>query len=128
MQGPSADELLAHAGFVRRIAESMLRDGNDVEDVVQETYLAALKAPPRRGLRAWLGVVARNAARMRQRGERRRVAHCGTVKTDDDGYAQLRNVTAGRRYRSWGSAAPGVTFMADTFVAEDGAVVTLRRN
>jgi len=75
MRNPSVDELLSHSGFVRRIAAGLLRDANDVDDVVQETYVAALKAPPPAGLRAWLAAVARNAARMRLRGARRRVAH-----------------------------------------------------
>lgn len=74
MQTPSAEELLAHAAFVRRIAAGLLRDPHDVDDAVQDTYLAALKTPPARGLRAWLAVVARNTALMRLRGERRRLA------------------------------------------------------
>lgn len=75
MQTPSAEELLAHAAFVRRIAVGLLRDPHDVDDAVQDTYLAALRTPPARGLRAWLAVVVRNTARMRLRGERRRLAH-----------------------------------------------------
>lgn len=75
MESPSAEELLAHAAFVRRVAEGLLRDPHDVDDVVQDAYVAALRAPPAHGLRSWLATVARNAARMRLRARRRRVAH-----------------------------------------------------
>ena len=77
---PDLETLLSHAEFVRRIARSLVRE-DQVDDVVQETWSAALRSPPgpKRRLRPWLGRVARNAARMLLRGEsrRRRYEHAG---------------------------------------------------
>src|SRR5262245_29797568 len=68
-----ADELERHARWIRRLAGALLRDEGAAEDLVQEAWLAALTRPPAEGrLRPWLREVARNFARMRQRGEARR--------------------------------------------------------
>jgi RNA polymerase sigma-70 factor (ECF subfamily) len=67
--------LLAHAGFVRSVARSLLADENAVDDVVQQTWLAALQRPPREAgaLRRWLGRVARSVARESRRADERRL-------------------------------------------------------
>jgi RNA polymerase sigma-70 factor (ECF subfamily) len=72
MRDPEA--LLEHAGWLRALARSLVADAHRAEDVVQETFAAALEHPPRdRGrLRAWLGTVARNAARSTHRSDVRR--------------------------------------------------------
>ena len=77
---PEITELLEHAGWVRRLALQLVSDAARADDVVQETWLRALEAPPAHGgnLRAWLGRVvtniaaghARSAARRRTREER----------------------------------------------------------
>ena len=72
MPAPDVDLLLAHEGFLRGIARGLVADESLADDVVQETYLAALRDAPRRDLRAWLGGVARNLALMARRGEGRR--------------------------------------------------------
>jgi RNA polymerase sigma-70 factor (ECF subfamily) len=61
----SLDELLEHAGWTRALAVRLLGDADDADDVVQETWLSALRArPPRQhGLRPWLATVVRNLAR-----------------------------------------------------------------
>ena len=66
--------LLSHAPSLRALARRLVREAA-AEDVVQETWLAALERPPRRveGLGAWLRSVLRNRARMRARGEVRRL-------------------------------------------------------
>ena len=76
MMGLSADELLEHREFVRALARRLVFDEDQAEDVVQETWLAALRSPPRdhSGLRAWLATVARNVARRLARSKRRREA------------------------------------------------------
>lgn len=70
---PSAEELLAHADWLRRLARALVGDAA-ADDVVQETYEVALTSPPKRegALRPWLGGVARNLARMRRRSGQRR--------------------------------------------------------
>ena len=70
---PSAEELLAHADWLRRLARALVGDVA-ADDVVQETYEVALASPPKKdgALRPWLGGVARNLARMRLRSGHRR--------------------------------------------------------
>lgn len=69
----SADLLLAHSAFLMALARSLVLDEQRAEDVVQQTYLAALRKPPPRHvrLRAWLGAVARNLALRSRRTEGR---------------------------------------------------------
>ncbi|MHC4955821.1 MAG: RNA polymerase sigma factor [Planctomycetota bacterium] len=71
-----AATLLEHREFVLRVARALLRDEADVEDAVQDTYVAALQsAPPRTGrVRPWLGGIVRNMAKNRMRREGRRRA------------------------------------------------------
>ena len=44
----SPDELLEHVTFVRALARSLLRDESDADDAAQDTYLAAVRSPPRK--------------------------------------------------------------------------------
>src|SRR6185503_6964604 len=66
--------LLAHREWVRTVARAVVRDPNAADDVEQETWLAALRSPPRHGgaLRGWLGAVVRSRARREGRSESRR--------------------------------------------------------
>lgn len=70
----SAEELLRHAGLVRSLAIALLGAGPEADEVVQETWLAALSArgPRPRRPRAWLAGVVRHLAFRRIRGESRR--------------------------------------------------------
>jgi len=75
MPGPvDIEALLRHREFVRRLARRLVRDDARAEDVVQETYVAALRNPPRHAgaLRAWLATVVRKLAWTQNRSERRR--------------------------------------------------------
>ncbi len=40
------DDLLAHADFLRGLVRGLLRDEHAREDVLQETWVAALERPP----------------------------------------------------------------------------------
>ncbi len=68
------EELLRHRDFVRRLARRLVRDEARADDVVQDTYVAALRNPPRHAgaLRAWLASVVRKIAFTQRRAERRR--------------------------------------------------------
>src|SRR5262245_27591152 len=68
------EALLSHDDFVRAVARRLLADEHRVDDVVQQTWLAAwMRAPGEpRSLRAWLATVARNFARDARRGDARR--------------------------------------------------------
>ena len=70
-----AAEFLRHADFVRRLARRLAADEAAAEDLVQDTWLAALEHPPTqaRGVRAWLARVLRNQAALRRRTGARRV-------------------------------------------------------
>jgi RNA polymerase sigma factor (sigma-70 family) len=65
------EDLLAHAEWLARLVRGLVADPQGADDIVQETWLAALRRPPRRmaSVRAWLATVARNAIRARGRSE-----------------------------------------------------------
>ena len=69
--------LLEHAQGLRAVARALLLDDDQVDDVLQETWLAALRARPGtdRPLGGWLAKVARNFALMRLRAAKRRRGH-----------------------------------------------------
>ena len=66
-------DLLVHADWVRAVARRLVAEASAADDVVQDTWVAALERPPRRGgnLRAWLAQVVRNQARGRGRAAAR---------------------------------------------------------
>jgi RNA polymerase sigma-70 factor (ECF subfamily) len=70
----SLEELLAHAGWVRRLAGALVGDPSAADDLVQDTWHAALRRPPPADIptRPWLARIVRNLARNRWRGEERR--------------------------------------------------------
>jgi len=72
----TASALLAQRGWVRALARTLVRDRDDADDVEQETWLVALRRPPRASgsLRAWFASVVRSRARDRVRMESRRAA------------------------------------------------------
>lgn len=72
----SPEELLAQASWLRRLAQSLVAGEDAAEDLVQETWLAALRRPPRAGpARPWLARVARRLASNLRRAEGRRREH-----------------------------------------------------
>ncbi len=70
------EDLLAHAGWLRQLALGLVRGSADPEDLVQATYLAALRSPPEADLpiRRWLAQVLRNVWKMRVRSTTRRAS------------------------------------------------------
>jgi RNA polymerase sigma-70 factor (ECF subfamily) len=71
--------LLRQTGWLRRLALELLGDPQRAEDVLQDTWLAALRRPPEVGgderrLRAWLARVVRNLSLHTKRGEAHRSA------------------------------------------------------
>lgn len=71
---PTLETLLSHREFVRGAARAVLGGDDQIEDVVQETWIRALRQGPREAgaLRTWLGRVARNLAIDVRRGAARR--------------------------------------------------------
>lgn len=76
LQTSSPEALLEHAGWMRRLARTLVAEPGAAEDLVQETWLAALRRPPKdqTALRPWLTRTLRNAARMGYRGNAARKA------------------------------------------------------
>src|SRR5215510_13078122 len=66
-----------HSEFVHRLARRLVLDPHVASDVVQETWLAFLRAPPdpRRPLEGWFQRVVRNKLLERRRAEGRRQQH-----------------------------------------------------
>jgi RNA polymerase sigma-70 factor (ECF subfamily) len=71
----SLDELLAHAGWLRALAAALIADPTEADDLVQDTWLAAARHPPRsdRAARPWLTRVITNLAHNRRREAARRM-------------------------------------------------------
>lgn len=70
-----ATSLVDHAGFLRAIARRLVADAATADDLVQETFVHALRRPPEgvASLRAWLATVIRNVFRDRRLSERARL-------------------------------------------------------
>ena len=66
--------LSEHDGWLRALARAVAPDAADADDLVQETYLAALRSarPAPAKQRGWLASILRNAARQKLRADRRR--------------------------------------------------------
>ena len=79
------EELLAHADWVRGLARRLVADAGVADDLVQETWLEALRRPPgdRRNLRGWLARVVRRRARQRARSEGRRARREGAAEAGE---------------------------------------------
>jgi RNA polymerase sigma-70 factor (ECF subfamily) len=71
---PPFERLLEHAAWLRSLARHLVDDAAAAEDLVQETWLAAIRRPPvaTRPLQPWLAGVARKLAAFARRGEGRR--------------------------------------------------------
>lgn len=80
----SPETLLEHATWLRALAAGLVRDAAAADDLVQDTWVAALRRPPStdRPVRPWLARVIRNAARFRWRSERHRAAREDGVAAD----------------------------------------------
>jgi len=71
------DIFARHAAFLRRLARSLTATDADAEDLVQDTWVAAIERPPRQWIapRAWLATAAARLSFKRGRAARRRAAH-----------------------------------------------------
>ncbi|MHC4838738.1 MAG: sigma-70 family RNA polymerase sigma factor, partial [Planctomycetota bacterium] len=97
---PDLDALLAHHGWVRALARSLVADPVAAEDVAQEAWQVALERPPQHAgnLRAWWASVVRSSAGKGWREQKRRRAleegieareAAKTVPTPDDLAARM---------------------------------------
>jgi RNA polymerase sigma factor (sigma-70 family) len=75
MHGATPHDLITtHGAFLRVLARSLVRDTQRAEDLVQDTFAAALTRPPARSgdLRGWLATAMQRRASNLRRGEARR--------------------------------------------------------
>ncbi len=68
-QALNFDELLAHAGWIQSLARSLVRDPATADDLVQDTWVAAMRGQRRGPVRPWLATILRNLWRERDRSE-----------------------------------------------------------
>jgi DNA-directed RNA polymerase specialized sigma24 family protein len=70
---PTIEHMLEHVEWVRRFARQLVGDRAEAEEVVQDTWLAALRKSPESGpsMRGWFRKVVANFARQRRRSEGR---------------------------------------------------------
>jgi RNA polymerase sigma-70 factor (ECF subfamily) len=100
----NTEDLLLHAGWLRRFAVALVKDQDAAEDIVQETLVMAWQRQAENTGRAWLARVARNLAidrwRSSDRRERRELAAAatdiGTVASPEElvGDAQIHRAVA----------------------------------
>lgn len=78
---PDVAGLLGEAEWLTRLARSLTGSAADADDVVQDTFAAALRSPPDpdRPVRPWLRRVATNIVRIRHRGRVRRDARDAVI-------------------------------------------------
>lgn len=76
-RGLEVTRWLEHGPWVRALAARLVGGGDGPEDLVQDTWVAALEARPRevRSVRAWLSGVTRHLASRRRRDARTRERH-----------------------------------------------------
>jgi len=104
----NAEALLEHAGWMRKLAQSLVGDAQRADDLAQDTWVRALQHPPRTDLplRGWLATVMRNVWRQDRRGDARRsdretrvaqaVGESGS-SGDEDGLDLLERVSMQRQ-------------------------------
>lgn len=73
-QSVPLDDLLSHREWVRRLAHALVHDSATADDLVQDAWVAALRAPPTDpgAVRSWFRRVLVRLAMNRRRGEDRR--------------------------------------------------------
>jgi RNA polymerase sigma-70 factor (ECF subfamily) len=88
-------DVLDHLGTLRKLSLHLARNRTDADDLVQETYLHALRASsrfqPGTNLRAWLRTILKNLASNRRRDDYR-----SPVRIDEAAVSQAANIHASK--------------------------------
>ena len=86
------EALLGQERWVRRLARALIQDGDEAEDILQETRVTSWRRPPRdpERLQSWLGTVVRNLVRNRKRADGVRQRLEGQLGARRRGGAQRR--------------------------------------
>jgi RNA polymerase sigma-70 factor (ECF subfamily) len=109
---PTIEDLLHHASCLRELARSLLPDEHAAEDLVQDTWVAALQGPPQNAanLAAWLRTVASRLFYKRQRRE-------GARRTEGVAGSELLAIEAGAegRARLWSELSNAVLELREPY-------------
>jgi RNA polymerase sigma factor (sigma-70 family) len=100
----TVEELMTHAGWLRRMAAGLLGSADGAEDALQETFITALRRPPRPGgsLRAWFATVATNHIRLEARTQRRRLSKAERAAAEpEEGVRTPEQIVAGIELQRW---------------------------
>src|SRR5262245_53562378 len=73
----SLESLLSQQTWAMRLARRLVHEETEAEDLLQRTWMAALRSPPgsQRGARAWIRKVITNLVRERYRRDQTRLRH-----------------------------------------------------
>src|SRR5262245_37720236 len=82
---PTSEALLAELGWLRSLARALVGQNADVDDLVQDAWVAAATHPPRdpEAVRPWLRRVVRNLVAFNARTSGRRMRRESTSVADD---------------------------------------------
>ncbi|MEQ1893467.1 MAG: RNA polymerase sigma factor [Planctomycetota bacterium] len=88
----TVEELLNDSGWLRALAGHLVADAGRAEDLVQDTWLAALRRPPAPTTpgRPWLARVLRNRATNDRRAAERRAQHEGALEARPESESPAR--------------------------------------
>ena len=94
-----ADEPMPDATWLHRLAHQLIHDTHDAEDLVQDTWVAALRSQPKivdpRERRSWLARVARNLVARRLRDSAVREGHVRLWAKEAERRGEVRTPTSG---------------------------------
>ncbi len=87
--GMTPEALLSEAGWLKRLAVTLAGDGDDADDLVQESWITAWRRNPdtSKPLRPWLAKVLRDHSLMRRRTESRRARREAAVPETSEAVA-----------------------------------------
>lgn len=107
---PDLETLLSQASWIRRLAQRLVRAGDDVDDVVQETLLRAWQHPPQEGRapRPWLRAVLNNVHRRLHRDRTTRARHERDASADGGAPGAAEIVARGELQRRVVEAVMGL--------------------
>lgn len=102
--------VVGQTAALRLMVRALLHDDDAADDVVQETWFAAMRRPPRAGFEAgaWLRGIARNVIRHLRRGDARRSAREAGAARPDRSPGSAEVVTKIERLREVLEAVSGL--------------------
>jgi RNA polymerase sigma factor (sigma-70 family) len=128
----SIDEIFDHEPWLRQLALQVVSDPNTAEDLLQETWIAAMRRPPTKSPRAWLRRVFYNRVRSHWRSETIRVdcevwASRGEVDEVQEQVIARSELQASLRNALMELSEPYRSAMLDYYLRENPSSLIARR-